>query len=126
MPKTLAPDAVSAAVGAASGLSIASMLPDNWVFHLIGGFVGAALALAILTPDTLFEAVARLAAGVLCAFIFTNALLDHLAWFPATDNHLTMGTLIGFAAWFVLGAVAKGLQQLKERGISIPKIGGEQ
>lgn len=72
----------------------------------VGGLVGGSVLMSFIQPKTIGEAFIRGGISVGSAIIFANPLIVWLDIVSNWETQLMSGAVIGFCAYFVLGAIA--------------------
>lgn len=72
----------------------------------VGGLIGGSALMSFIRPKTVGEAFIRGGISVGSAIIFANPLLLWLNLLADWEMQLMSGTVIGFCAYFILGALA--------------------
>lgn len=83
----------------------------------IGGFLGGTSILIYMPAKNWTDAVKRVGVSVVAAVMLSVPLAEHI--FDKTNNENLMGTafMVGFAAWFLLGALARFFENRQNQDI---------
>jgi len=86
------------------------------IINALAGGAGASVSMAILVPHSLREAFARGFVGVMSACFGALPTIHRVGLADTTENIVLAAYGIGFAAWFVLGAVLRTLDAWRLAG----------
>lgn len=83
----------------------------------IGGFLGGSSILVYMPAKDWNDAVKRIGVSIVAAVMLTVPVADKI--FDTVDNEVLMGVafVIGFAAWFTLGAFARFFENRQGKDI---------
>jgi hypothetical protein len=81
------------------------------VLKMMGGFSGAAMALAVKPPKSSAEFFTRLGCSVLSGVLFSTPLRERLGWLPTEEYILASSTLAAFCAWWIMAAVVRIIEK---------------
>lgn len=95
------------------------VLKEIWLTKVFCGLLGSVVGIICYPAKTAKEAASRVIAGGLSAGIATGPTMRWLEWQVTIEGELNFDGILavaglwGFCGWFVLGAFAKSLDQIK-------------
>ena len=88
---------------------------------MLGGLSGNFVAMAIIKPKTVMDAVGRLFTSVVLAYYLTTPAASYFFEDPPIETSMAIAMCIGLFGWFVVSIIirtvnsAKNIKELKEK-----------
>lgn len=94
------------------------------IAKIAGSSAGALLAIVLILPRTLGEAVRRWAAGVAAGVLGAGRFCEYAGWALNFENITLSAATLAFCAWWIGGLIARALDNFSKSATAENVISG--
>lgn len=88
------------------------------IAKIAGSSAGALLAIVLILPRTLGEAVRRWAAGVAAGVLGAGRVCEYAGWALNFENITLSAATLAFCAWWIGGLIARALDNFSKSPVA--------